>query len=196
MKRLVFVIGILALAAPLAMAQYSTWTSDPAHSEVDFTIRHGGVSNVHGRIGGVAATLVYNEADVTKATVTATIDLSTVDTGVAPRDSDLKSDSFFGVADFPTATFTSTNVARNGNKLTVAGNFTLHGVTKPVVLDVEGPSTPVQNGMDHKLHSGFSATTTISRTAYGIGAKFPAALVGDEVKLTIELEIIKQEVKP
>ncbi|MGD0859702.1 MAG: YceI family protein [Terracidiphilus sp.] len=195
MKRLALVTGILALAAPMAMAQYSTWASDPAHSEVDFSIRHGGVSNVHGRFGGVAATLVYNEADVTKSTVTATIDVSTVDTGVALRDADLKNDSFLDVAKFPTATFTSTNVAKNGNKLSVSGNFTLHGVTKPVVLDVEGPSTPVESMMDHKTHSGFSATTTISRTAYGIGATFPSALVGDDVKLTIELEIVKQEVK-
>jgi len=195
MKRLALVTGILALAAPMAMAQYSTWVSDPAHSEVDFSIRHGGVSNVHGRFGGVAATLVYNEADVTKSTVTATIDVSTVDTGVALRDADLKNDSFLDVAKFPTATFTSTNVAKNGNKLSVSGNFTLHGVTKPVVLDVEGPSTPVESMMDHKTHSGFSATTTISRTAYGIGATFPSALVGDDVKLTIELEIVKQEVK-
>jgi len=195
MKRLALVTGILALAAPMAMAQYSTWASDPAHSEVDFSIRHGGVSNVHGRFGGVAATLVYNEADVTKSTVTATIDVSTVDTGVALRDADLKNDSFLDVAKFPTATFTSTNVAKNGNKLSVSGNFTLHGVTKPVVLDVEGPSTPVESMMDHKTHSGFSATTTISRTAHGIGATFPSALVGDDVKLTIELEIVKQEVK-
>jgi polyisoprenoid-binding protein YceI len=179
----------------MAMAQYSTWVSDPAHSEVDFSIRHGGVSNVHGRFGGVAATLVFNEADVTKSTVTATIDVSTVDTGVANRDADLKTDSFLDVAKFPSATFTSTNVAKNGNKLAVSGNFTLHGVTKPVVLDVEGPSAPAQSMMDHKTHSGFSATTTISRTAYGIGATFPSALVGDEVKLTIELEIVKQEVK-
>jgi polyisoprenoid-binding protein YceI len=193
MKRLVLVTGILALAAPMALAQYSTWAADPAHSEVDFSIRHGGVSNVHGRFGSVAATLVYNEADVTKSTVTATIDVSTVDTGVSPRDSDLKSDSFLEVAKFPTATFTSTNVAKNGSKLTVAGNFTLHGVTKPVVLDVEGPSTPAENAMDHKLHSGFSATTTLSRTAYGIGTKFPSSLVGDDVKLIIELEIVKQE---
>jgi polyisoprenoid-binding protein YceI len=177
----------------MALAQYSTWAADPAHSEVDFSIRHGGVSNVHGRFGSVAATLVYNEADVTKSTVTATIDVSTVDTGVSPRDSDLKSDSFLEVAKFPTATFTSTNVAKNGSKLTVAGNFTLHGVTKPVVLDVEGPSTPAENAMDHKLHSGFSATTTLSRTAYGIGTKFPSSLVGDDVKLIIELEIVKQE---
>jgi polyisoprenoid-binding protein YceI len=195
MKRLALVTGILALAAPMAMAQYSTWASDPAHSEVDFSIRHGGVSNVHGRFGGVAATLVYNEADVTKSTVTATIDVSTVDTGVALRDADLKGDSFLDVAKFPTATFTSTNVAKNGNKLSVSGNFTLHGVTKPVVLDVEGPSSPAESMMDHKTHSGFSATTTISRTAYGIGATFPSALVGDDVKLTIELEIVKQEVK-
>jgi len=195
MKRLALVTGILALAAPMAMAQYSTWASDPAHSEVDFSIRHGGVSNVHGRFGGVAATLVFNEADVTKSTVTATIDVSTVDTGVALRDADLKNDSFLDVAKFPTATFTSTNVAKNGNKLSVSGNFTLHGVTKPVVLDVEGPSSPAESMMDHKTHSGFSATTTISRTAYGIGATFPSALVGDDVKLTIELEVVKQEVK-
>jgi polyisoprenoid-binding protein YceI len=195
MKRLALVTGILALAAPMAVAQYSTWASDPAHSEVDFSIRHGGVSNVHGRFGGVAATLVYNEADVTKSTVTATIDTTTVDTGVALRDADLKADSFLDVAKFPTATFTSTNVAKNGNKLSVSGNFTLHGITKPVVLDVEGPSAPAESMMDHKTHSGFSATTTISRTAYGIGATFPSALVGDDVKLTIELEIVKQEVK-
>jgi polyisoprenoid-binding protein YceI len=195
MKRLALVTGILALAAPMAMAQYSTWVSDPAHSEVDFSIRHGGVSNVHGRFGGVAATLVYNEADVTKSTVTATIDVSTVDTGVAPATPTSRPTAFLDVAKFPSATFTSTNVAKNGNKLTVSGNFTLHGVTKPVVLDVEGPSAPIENGMDHKLHSGFTATTTISRTAYGIGASFPSALVGDDVKLTIELEIIKQEAK-
>jgi polyisoprenoid-binding protein YceI len=195
MKRLIFVAGFLALAAPMALAQYSTWVSDPAHSEVDFSIRHASVSNVHGRFGGVAATLVYNEADVTKSTVTANIDVSTVDTGEAPRDTHIKTDAFLDITKFPYANFTSTNVARNGKKLTVSGNFTLHGVTKPVVLDVEGPSAPIENGMDHKLHSGFTATTTISRTAYGIGTAFPSALVGDEVKLTIELEIIKQDAK-
>lgn len=196
MKRLALITGILALSAPLALAQYSTWTSDPAHSEVDFTVRHGGVSNVHGRFGNVAATLVYNAADVTKSTVTANIDVNTVDTGESPRDNHLKTDTFLDVAKFPTATFTSTSVVKNGNKLTVSGNFTLHGVTKPIVLDVDGPSTPVESPMDHKTHSGFTATTTISRTAYGIGTSFPAALVGDEIKLTIEVEIIKQEAAP
>ena len=174
------------------MAQTSAWATDPAHSEVDFSIRHMGVSNVHGRIGGVKGTLVYNEADVTKSTVTVTIDPSSVDTGEPKRDAHLKTDTFFDVAKFPTATFTSSSVVKNGSKLTVNGNLTLHGVTLPVVLDAEGPSTPVEGAMDHKTHSGFTATTTLSRTAYGIGAGFPAAIVGDDVKLTIEIEIVKQ----
>ncbi|MGA2806703.1 MAG: YceI family protein [Terracidiphilus sp.] len=191
MKRLALVTGILALAAPLALAQTSTWKSDPAHSEVDFSIKHLSVSNVHGRFGKVNATIVLNEADITKSTVTATIGVDTVDTGEEQRNTHLKSPDFFDIANLPTATFTSTSVARNGSNLTVNGNLTLHGVTQPVVLNVEGPTTPVP-GMDHKPHSGFSATTTISRTAFGIGAKFPAAIVGDDVKLTIDVEVVKQ----
>lgn len=191
MKRLAMITGILALAAPLALAQTSTWVSDRNHSEVDFTITHMSISKVHGRFGNVNATIQYNEADVTKSSVQVTIDITTVNTGVAPRDSDLKSPNYFDVANFPTATFTSTGVAKNGNKLTVTGNLTLHGVTKPVVLDVEGPSGPAQ-GMDHKPHVGFSATTTISRTAFGIAAGMPAAMVGDEATLTIEIDAAKQ----
>jgi polyisoprenoid-binding protein YceI len=191
MKRLALVTGILALAAPLALAQTSTWKSDPAHSEVDFSIKHLSVSNVHGRFGKVNATVVWNEADITKSTVTATIGVDTVDTGEEARNTHLKTPDFFDVANLPTATFTSTSVARNGSNLTVNGNLTVHGVTKPVVLDVEGPTAPVP-GMDHKPHSGFSATTTISRSAFGIGPKFPAAIVGDDVKLTIDVEVVKQ----
>jgi len=192
MKRLAIVTGILTLAVPMALAQTATWVSDPNHSEVDFSITHMSVSNIHGRFGNVNATLVYNEADVTRSTVTATIDVGTVNTGVSARDTDLASDRFFEVVKFPTATFTSTGVAKNGNKLTVSGNLTVHGVTKPVVLEVAGPTTPVVGMKDHKPHSGFTATTTISRTAFGIGTSLPSALIGDDVKLTIELEIIKQ----
>lgn len=195
MKRLAILTGILVLAAPLAVAQtsaqISTWTSDTRHSEVDFTIKHLSVSNIHGRIGNVAATILLNDADITKSAVTATIDVATIDTGEPARDTHLKSADFFEVAKYPTASFASTSVVKNGNKLTVTGNLTLHGVTKPVVLDVEGPSAPAQ-GMDHKPHSGLTATTTISRSDFGIGPKFPAAFVGDEVKLTIELEIVQQ----
>jgi polyisoprenoid-binding protein YceI len=192
MKRLALLTGILALATPLALAQTSTWKSDSAHSEVDFSIKHLSLSNVHGRLGNVAATIALDDADITKSTVTATIDVTTIDTGVSPRDADLKTESFFDVAKFPTATFTSTSVAKSGSGLTVNGNLTLHGVTKPVVLAVEGPTGPVQGMMDHKPHSGFSATTTLDRTAFGIGTKYGAAILSNDVKLTIELDLAKQ----
>ena len=191
MKRLAILTGILALAAPLALAQTSTWVSDPNHSEVDFSIIHMSVSKVHGRFGNVKATIVLNDADVTKSTVTATIGVDTVDTGVDQRNNHLKSPDFFDVANLPTATFTSTSVARNGSHLTVTGNLTVHGVTRPVVLDVEGPNGSMTDPKG-QVHTGFSATTSLDRTAFGVGPKFPAAMVGDEVKLDIELEVVKQ----
>jgi polyisoprenoid-binding protein YceI len=191
MKRFALFTGILALAAPLAVAQNSTWVPDRAHSEIDFSIVHMSLSNVHGRFGNIGGSIALNESDISKSTVSVTIDVSSVDTGVAARDTDLKSANFFDVAQFPTATFTSTSIAKSGSGLTVNGNLTLHGVTKPVVLQVEGPTGPVQ-GMDHKPHAGFSATTTISRSAFGIATKYPANIVGDDVKLTIELDAAKQ----
>ena len=191
MKRLAILTGILALAAPLALAQTSTWITDSAHSEVDFSVRHLGISNVHGRFGKVDATMTYNDTDVTKSSVKATIDVGGLNTGVAFRDNDLKSSSFFEVEKFPTATFTSTSVAKSDSILKVTGDLTVHGVTKPVVLEVEGPSAPVQ-GMDKKQHSGFSATTTINRLDFGLGTKYPDNIVGNKVTLTIELDFAKQ----
>jgi polyisoprenoid-binding protein YceI len=186
MKSLALVTGILALAAPFGVAQTSTWVSDPMHSEVDFTITHMAISNVHGRFGHVNATIMLDSADMSKSTVKATIDVAGVDTGEDKRNAHLKSPDFFDVATDPSATFVSTSVAKSGDGLTVNGNLTLHGV-----LTVEGPRGPAQ-GMDKKEHSGFSATTTIKRTDFGIGPKFPAAVVGDEVKLNIELDVAKQ----
>jgi polyisoprenoid-binding protein YceI len=191
MKRLFLITGLLALAAPLALAQTSTWISDPPHSEVDFSITHLAISNVHGRFGHVTATIAMNDADITKSTVNASIDVTGVDTGEDKRNGHLKSPDFFDVATYPTATFVSTSVAKSGDTLTINGNLTLHGVTKPVVLTAEGPRGPVA-GMDHKQHAGFSASTTIHRSDFGIGPKFPAAVVGEDVKLNIDLDVAKQ----
>lgn len=191
MKAIRFAVAALALAAPLAMAQTSTWKSDPAHSEVDFTIKHLAISNVHGRFGHVDATITYDEKDITKSTVKATIDVSKLETGEEARDNHLKSPDFFDTDKFPTATFESTSVTKGGAGLQIAGNLTLKGITKPVVLDVDGPSAPVP-GMDHKPHVGFEATVTIHRTDFQLGSKFPAAVVGDDVKITIDLDAAKQ----
>jgi polyisoprenoid-binding protein YceI len=191
MKRIATLAGILALAAPLALAQTSTWKSDPAHSEVDFSVSHLTISHVHGRFGHVTATVTLDEGDITKSSVTATIDVTGVDTGEEARNNHLKTDSFFDVAKFPTATFTSTSVTKTDTGLSIAGNLTLHGVTKPVVLVADGPVGPV-SGMDHKQHSGFSASTTVKRSEFGIGGSFPTAAIGEEVKLNIDLDVVKQ----
>jgi len=191
MKHLKLASAALALIAPVALAQTSTWKSDPAHSEVDFSVKHLALSNVHGRLGKVDATIVYDDKDITKSTVNATIDVSGLDTGQTPRDNHLKTDSFFDVAKYATATFASTSVAKGGSGLQVGGNLTLHGVTKPVVLDVTGPTGPI-TGMDKKQHVGFEATTTLHRLDFGIGTTFPDGVISDEVKITIELDAAKQ----
>lgn len=191
MKRLLSIIGIVALAAPLAVAQTSTWVPDKAHSDVNFSILHMSLSKVRGRFGNIGGTIVLDKSDISKSSVNVTIDVSTVDTGVAARDADLKSAHFFDVSKYQTATFVSTQVSKSADGLTVAGNLTLHGVTKPVVLQVDGPNGPV-NGMDNKQHIGFSATTTIDRTDFGIGTHYPSTVVGDKVQLTIDVDAAKQ----
>ena len=112
MKRLALLTGILTLAGPLALAQTSTWVPDKAHSEVDFSILHMGLSYVNGRFGNIGGNITFDESDITKSTVNVTIDVTSVDTGVSGRDNDLKSANVFDAAQFPTATFVSTSVAK------------------------------------------------------------------------------------
>ena len=192
MKRFAFAVGILGLAASLAGAQASTWAVDPAHSEVGFGVKHMGLSTVRGHFNNIKGTITYDDANISRSSVNVTIDATTVDTGNSARDNELKTDAFFDVAKFPTATFVSTSVARNGSHLTVSGNLTLRGVTKPVVLDVVPSGAPIESPMDHKQHVGYSATTTIKRLDFGIGTNFPAAILGEDVPLTIDLEAAKQ----
>lgn len=191
LKYLALMAGAFLLACPPAKAQVSSWKSDPAHSEVNFTIRHLSLSNVRGRFGNVDATIQYDQADVSKSTVLATIGVNTVSTGEAGRDDEIKSADFFDVDLFPRAIFTSTQISKDGDGLWVKGNLSLHGITRPVVLKVKGPDQPVI-GADGKAHSGFLATTTLDRTTFGIGTTFPAAIVGNQVQLEIRLDIVKE----
>jgi polyisoprenoid-binding protein YceI len=126
--------------------------------------------------------------DVSKDSVVADLDTTTVDTTNSARDTHLKSADFFNVAQFPTLHFQSTRVRREGNAIKVEGNLTLAGVTKPVVLDVDGPVAP-QKGMRGGLVSGFSATTTIKRADFNFGPKYASPMLGDEVKIEIDVEI-------
>jgi polyisoprenoid-binding protein YceI len=191
LKNLVFASALLAVVP--AFGQTSTWTIDPAHSTAEFAVRHLGVSNVHGRLHNVTGTVVWNEKDITKSHVEAVIDTTTVDTSEPKRDAHLKSPTFFDVEKYPTMKFVSTQIKRNGEgKLQIVGNLTLGGQTKPVTLDGEGPAAP-QPGMGGKTVSGFSATGTISRKEFNFGQdpKFQPPVIGDEIKLTIDVEIDK-----
>jgi polyisoprenoid-binding protein YceI len=181
----------LTLAGTSARAQTSSWVIDPAHSSVGFEIRHLGVSNVHGSISGLKGTVTLNEKDITKSSVEAAIDTTTVSTNNDARDKHLKSPDFFDVAKYPQITFKSTSLTNTGGKLQLIGDLTLTGTTKSVTLDLDGPAPP-QTSKDGKTRSGFSATGSLKRSDFTVGPKFPSAMIGDDVKFTIDVEIDKQ----
>ncbi len=153
----------VALVASLwALAQTSTWNIDPAHSTAQFTVRHLGISNITGSFMKVTGTVVLNDRDITQSEVSATIDVNSVDTRVEARDKDLKSPHFFEVEKYPTIEFKSKKIVSNGGRLQVIGDLTIHGTTRDVTLDVDGP-TPELTDPWGNLRRGISATTTINR---------------------------------
>jgi polyisoprenoid-binding protein YceI len=192
LRRAAFAAAVL-LALPLAgLAQTATWTIDPAHSSAGFAIRHAGVSTVHGTLYKVGGTVAWDDKDVTKSTVDATIDATTVSTGMEARDNHLKSPDFFDVAKYPTMTFKSTSVAKTADGLKVVGDFTMHGVTKSVTLNVTDVSPVTENVMKKGTYSrGLTATTTINRHDFGVNGGMADAMLSNEVKVTIELELHK-----
>jgi polyisoprenoid-binding protein YceI len=195
MKKLT--LSLLALAPALALAAPSTWNVDPSHSQVGFSVRHLVISNVRGEFSRYQGKIVLDDADVTRSTVEARIDADSIDTKVADRDAHLRSPDFFDVAKYPAITFRSTKVTKAGEgALKVAGDLTLHGVTKPVVLDVS--TTPEVKGMMGETRRGFSATTKISRKEFGLAwNKLVEAgpAVGDEVAIALDLEVVKDQPK-
>lgn len=177
------------VGASLAGAQTTNWKFDPAHSSADFTIRHMGISNVHGHFGNVNGTVALDEKDITKSAVKATVDTTTVNTGVAQRDGHLKSPDFFDVAKFPQMTFVSKQITNSDGKLQMSGDLTMHGVTKSVTLDLDGPSKEL---VDAKgvAKRGMSATTSIHRADYGLN--YGNGMLGDDIKVSLDVEMIKQ----
>jgi len=191
MRRFLLPLLFLAVGVRAVPAQAATWAPVQAHSDVQFSVLHLSLSDVRGRFGAVTGDVRFDPSDIINSSVDLTINLSGLDTGESARDSVLKSASFFDVEKYPTATFVSTKVEKTASGLAVTGNLTLHGITKAVVLTVDGPNGPV-TGMDQKLHAGFTATASIDRKDFAIGTSFPSGMVGDQVKLSIDLEIVKQ----
>ena len=184
------------LSAIFAAAQTTTWTIDPNHSTAQFTVRHLAISNVSGNFTKVTGSVILNEKDLTQSQVMATIDASSVDTRVPDRDKDLRSPNFLDVEKYPTLEFKSKRIVNSGGKLQMIGDLTLHGTTREVALDVDGP-TPELSDPWGNVRRGFSATTTINRKDYGVvwnnTLKTGEAVVGDNVKIQIDVEIMRKK---
>lgn len=183
------VITLTLLAAPALLA--ADYQIDSAHSKADFTVKHLMVSNVRGEFSKVTGTVSYDEKNPAAIRIDATIDASTVNTNEPKRDDHLRSADFFDVAKYPTIAFKSKSAKKVSGGLAVTGDLTIHGVTRQVVLTLEGPSQEVKDPWN-LLRRGASATTTISRAAFGLtwnkALETGGVVVGDEVKITIDVE--------
>jgi polyisoprenoid-binding protein YceI len=172
----------------------NTWTIDTNHSAAGFSVRHLLVSTVRGTLGPIKGTIEYDGKSLDSLKVDVTIDVTGVNTGTEGRDKDLKSPNFFDVAQFPTATFKSKRAVADGaGKFKLIGDLTMHGVTKEVTLNVEGPSAPLKQGQN--LRVGALATATVNRRDWGLQYNRmveATPMVGDEVQITIDLEATKR----
>jgi polyisoprenoid-binding protein YceI len=183
----------MSTIATIAPAAAATWNIDPAHSNVEFAIRHLMISTVKGRFADVKGAVVLDDADVTRSTVNVTIGVASIDTRVGQRDDHLRSGDFFDAERFPTITFNSRTVKQDGEDLKVTGDLTIRDVTREVTLDVtsEGRGSDPWGG----LRAGFSATTKISREDFGLTwnqvLETGGVAVGKEVKIAIEAELVK-----
>jgi len=178
----------LVLILPAA-AETQSWNIDGAHSSAQFSVRHMGISTVRGAFTKLSGTVQYDATNPIKTTIDATIEAASVDTRVEMRDNDLRGPNFFDASKYPTLTFKSKKVEEAGpGKLKVTGDLTIHGVTKEVTLDVEGPSAPVKDPRGN-LRVGASASTTINRSDFGVNGA--AAVVGNDVPITIDMELTR-----
>lgn len=196
MKRMILV-GTLVLSS---LALGSTWEIDSAHAAGNFSVKHMMVSWVRGTLGEVTGKVELDESDLTKSKVEASIDLKAINTKQAKRDDHLRSADFFDVEKFPTLTFKSTKWEKGeGPKVKVTGELTMRGVTKTVTLD--GELTPeVANPFNKAKTRGFSGTTVVNRKDFGLmwnkALEAGGVLVGDEVKVSVEAEMVKKEAAP
>jgi polyisoprenoid-binding protein YceI len=177
-----------------AAAQIQSWRVDPVHSSAGFAVRHLGISTVRGNFEKVNGSLSYDPADVGKSSIEATIDTATINTRIEARDKDLRSPHFFDVEKYPVITFKSKRIEGAGaGKLRVTGDLTIHGVTKDVVLNIEGPSSPIKDSSG-TTRMGVEATANINRMDFGVSGA--AAAVGDEVQITLDVELIEASSPP
>lgn len=183
------ITAALLLAGTATFAQ--EWNWDKAHSNLNFAIVHLGINDITGSFGSVTAKVTASKEDFSDATVELTADVTSINTGNEQRNNHLKSPDFFDAAKYATLTFKSTSFKKvSGKNYKVTGDLTLHGVTKPVTLDVVYNGT-ITNPQSQKPTAGFKVTGSIKRIDFGIAPSFPAAALSDEVRLVANAEVVK-----
>ena len=197
-RTLIAAAAAVVFSLPAAAAP-SQWAIDPHHSSAQFAVKHLMISTVRGEFHGVNGTVNWDDKDITKSTIDVTIDATSVDTREPDRDKDLKSENFFDVAKYPSMTFKSKKIEQAGaGKLKVTGDLTMHGVTKEVTLDVEGPTPPIKDPWGN-TRVALNATTTINRQDFGVkwnkNMDGGGVVVSDNVNITIDAELVKQQPK-
>lgn len=187
MKKILLFTALI-LASYTTQAQVKTWTNDPAHSRLGFVVKHLTISEIDGRFADFNVNVTTSKEDYSDAKIELTAKIATIDTGVDARDQHLLSADFFDAEKFPTLTFKSTSLEKVGeNKGKLTGNLTMHGITKPVTLDVTYNGSVV-NSMNNKDTAGFKITGTVKRSDFAIGTSFPEFVIGDEIKIVANVE--------
>ena len=185
-----------AIATPVsATTASSTWNIDPAHSAVEFKVRHMMISNVKGKFSGLSGVLKLDESDHSRSTVEVSIPAASVSTVDEKLDAHLKNEDFFDVQKFPTITFQSTKIRSTGGRdYEVTGDLTIRGVTQTVTLNVADFSEPSKDPWGN-LRIGLSGSTKVNRKDFGLvwnaPLEFGGVLVGDEVTITLDVQFIK-----
>ncbi len=195
MKRLLAAIGAMIVLLMPVIACASTWKIDPEHSHIGFKVRHLMVSNVRGNFEKFSGKVEMNDTDIARSRVEVSIETGSINTGVEKRDEHLRSPDFFDVAKHPLMTFVSRKVAPGANgRLKISGDLTIHGITREVVLDVE-PISPESRDPWGNIRRGTTASATINRKDFGLtwnkALETGGVVVGDEVTITLEVELIK-----
>ncbi len=184
-------LGAAFLTLSAFQAANTAWNNDPAHSQLGFTVTHLGLSDVSGTFNDFQTKVTSSKPDFSDAKFEMTAKTGSIDTRVDARDNHLKSADFFDAEKYPTFTYASTGIKKAGkDRYTLTGNLTMHGVTKPVTTELVYRGT-TQNPMSKKQTVGFQLTGTIKRSEFGIGEKFPAAVVSDEVRIKADGEFIQ-----
>ena len=195
MNRLISIIIVAALLSPLHVFA-ATYIIDPAHTTIGFKVKHLMIANVKGVFERFKGTVTIEEKDITKSKVDVSIEMASINTNIAKRDDHLRSPDFFDVAKFPTMTFVSNKVEKTGaDTLKVTGNLTIKGVSRPVTLNVEGPTGEIKSPQGD-VKRGASATAAINRQDFGVSWSKKldggGVVVADDVYISIDTELARQ----